>query len=207
MQSRSLKRGVTALLVGVLAVAGCSGRVDDAARGPTATVRNEPATTTTSVVPVDQVPGVIDVAYVQRVIDALDQVEGDAVRALVAAKAPDGEFHDGIRAIYLDPQFDRVQASYGRSVAQGMVELRADPGDPVTSIDRLIKTTGDCVFAAVTRNFGALLKEPPTVHKPGYIGFGLKQPERDPARRNPTAWMIGFDGTTASGKEPRNPCV
>src|SRR5207237_6267053 len=80
MRSRSLRRGVTAVLVGVLAVVGCSDR-GDTTRAPSATVRKEPPATTTSVVPVDRVPAVIDVAYVQAVIDVLDHVEGDAVRA------------------------------------------------------------------------------------------------------------------------------
>jgi hypothetical protein len=192
----------------VLAGVGCSDHGDDATRGPSATVRTEPPTTTTSVVPVDQVPAVIDVAYVQRVIDALDHVEGDAVRALVSAREPNRAFYERIRAIYLDPQFDRVQTSYGRSAAQEMVERRADPEDPVTMIDRIIKVNGDCVFAAVTRDFGPILKVPPTEErKKGYIGFGLKKPELDPSHGNPTAWMIGLDGTTSSGEEPSNPCV
>ena len=199
---------MTAVLVGVLAVVGCSDHGRDTTRAPTATVRKEAATTPTSVVPVDQVPAVIDVAYVQRVIDALDHVEGDAVRALVSAREPNLAFYERIRAIYLDPQFDRVQTSYGRSAAQEMIELRDHPEDPVTRIDQNIKVTGDCVFAAVTRDFGPILKVPPTDElKKGYIGFGLKKPELDPSRRNPTAWMIGLDGTTSSGEEPSDPCV
>jgi hypothetical protein len=78
----------------------------------------------------------------------------------------------------------------------------------VTTIDQVIKAAGDCIFAAVTRDFGPILKVPPTdERKKGYVGFGLKKAELDPARRNPTAWMIGLDGTTSSGEEPRNPCV
>jgi hypothetical protein len=208
MRSRSLRRGVTTVLVGVLAVVGCSDHGDDTTRAPSATVRKEPPATTTSVVPVDRVPAVIDVAYVQAVIDALDRVEGDAVRALVGAREPNLAFYERIRALYLDPQFDRVQTSYGRSAAQEMIELRAHPEDPVTRIDRIIAVTGDCVFAAVTRDFGPILKVPPTEErKKGYIGFGLKKPELDPARRNPTAWMIGLDGATSTGEEPKNPCV
>ena len=102
---------MTAVLVGVLAVVGCSDSGDDAiapARRPRCATSR--ATTTTTVVPVDQVPAVIDVAYVQRVIDALDHVMGDAVRALVAAKVPDREFYERLRAVYLDPEFERVQA-------------------------------------------------------------------------------------------------
>jgi hypothetical protein len=201
---------VTAVLVGVLAAVGCSDTGDDAPRGPSATVRNEPTTaaaTGTTVVPVDQVPAVIDVAYVQRVIDALDRIEGAAVRELVRAREPNREFYETIRAIYLDPQFDRVHASYGRSAAQEMVELRTDPGDPVTTIERLISATGDCIFATASRDFGPILKVPPTEErKKVYLGFGLEKAELDPARRNPTAWMIGLDGTTSSGEEPRNPC-
>lgn len=208
MRSRSLRRGVTAVLVGVLAGVGCSDPDDDAARGPSATVRNEPATTTTSVVAVDQVPAVIDVAYVQRVIDALDHVMGDAVRALVAAKAPDRAFYERLRAVYLDPEFERVQADFGRLAADELRALREDPGDPVTKVDRLISGASSCVFAKVTRTFGpALRDEPAREDTESFLALGLKRAELDPSKRNPTAWAIGFDGSYASGGEPKNPCV
>jgi hypothetical protein len=208
MRAGSLRRGVTAVLVGSLAVAGCSGNGGDDARRPTATVATEPATTTTTGVPVDQVPAVIDVAYVQRVIDALDRVEGDAVRELVRARVPNREFYERIRAIYLDPQFQRVQESYGLSAAANLSTLVENPGDPATRIERLITASSECIFATDIRDFGPILKvQPDEATKRAYIALGRKDPALDPSALNPTAWMIGFDGVTETGEEPRNPCV
>ena len=196
------------VLAGALAVGGCSDGGDDATRGPAATVRNEPATTTTSVVPVDQVPAVIDVAYVQRVIDALDRVMGDAVRALVAAKAPDRKFYERLRAVYLDPEFERVQASFGRSAANELAGFSDSPGNPVTRIGRIITAANDCIFAEVDRNLGPAYKDPPTQEeRHTFLGLGVKKTEHDAASRNPTAWMIGFDGQNLDGSEPPNPCT
>ena len=199
---------MTAVLGGVLAVVGCSDHGDDSTRGPSATVRAEPATTTTTLVPVDQVPAVIDVAYVQRVIDVLDHVMGDAVRALVAAKAPDRAFYERHRAVYLDPQFDTVQADFGRLAADELRALRENPGDPVTKIDRLITATSPCIFAKVIRTFGPSLNvEPARKDTETWLALGRKRPDFDPSKRNPTAWAIGFDGSNVSGREPKDPCV
>jgi hypothetical protein len=200
---------VTAVLGGVLAVVGCSDHGDDSTRGPSATVRNEPATTTTTpLVPVDQVPAVIDAAYVQRVIDALDHVMGDAVRALVAAKAPDRAFYERLRAVYLDPEFERVQSSFGRSAANDLAGFSDTPGDPVTRIGRVITAANDCIFAEVDRDLGPAYKDPPSPEeRHAFLGLGTKKPDQDPASRNPTAWMIGFDGRNADGSEPPNPCA
>ena len=199
---------MTAVLVGVLAVVGCSDHGRDTTRAPTATVRKEAATTTTSVVPVDQVPAVIDVAYVQRVIDALDHVMGDAVRALVAAKAPDRAFYERLRAVYLDPEFERVQSSFGRSAANDLAGFRDAPGDPVTRVGRVITAANDCIFAEVDRDLGPTHKESPSPEvRHSYLGLGTRRTEHDPAALNPTAWMIGLDGTNVDGSEPRNPCA
>ena len=199
---------MTAVLVGSLAVAGCTGDDKSGARRPTATVATEPATTTTTGVPVDQVPAVIDVAYVQRVIDALDRVEGDAVRELVRAGVPNREFYERIRAIYLDPQFERVQESYGLSAADGLSALATSPGNPITMINSIITATSECIFATDVRDFGPMLKvSPDEASKRNYLGLGRKDAALDPSARNPTAWMIGFDGVTETGEEPRNPCV
>src|SRR5437879_1300885 len=123
-----------------------------------ATVRRLAPTTT---VGVDQVPAVIDVAYVQRVMDALDQVLGDAIRALVAAREPNREFYDRLRAVYGDPEFARQEASYGREAANGLAIFRPSPGNPVTVVQRLIAAQRACLFAAVDRSLAQALNEAP----------------------------------------------
>ena len=198
---------MTAVLVGVLSVVGCSDRGDDATRGPTATVRNEPATTTTSVVPIDQVPAVIDVAYVQRVVDALDHVMGDAVRALVAAKAPDREFYERLRAVYLDPEFERVQTELGRAAAEGLTTIRPNPEDPVANIERVISSSPACIFLAAYRSFEPVFTRRPSASETrGFLGLKRRDDSRDPNHLNPTAWMVVLDGVRPDGSEPRSPC-
>jgi hypothetical protein len=197
---------VTVVLVSVLAAA-CSGS-GDTSRGASPTVREEAPTTTAPVVPVDQVPAVIDVAYVQRVIDALDHVMGDAVRELVAARVPNRAFYERLRAVYLDPEFQRVQTDFGADAAAGLKDLREKPGDPITRVERLITATQECIWVADTRDFGAVLRvDPAEETKRGFLALGRRKPELDPSNRNMTAWMIGFDGRRLSGEEPTNPCM
>ena len=194
------------VLVSVLAT-GCVGDGDDTSRSPSPTVRTEPATTTAPVVPVDQVPAVIDIAYVQRVIDALDHVMGDAVRELVAARVPNRGFYERLRAVYLDPEFQGVESDLGYFAAKGLVDIRTTPSDPVTRIERLITGSDECIFAAVNRDLSGAFVDPPSDDEThAFLGFGRKNLELDPTGRNPTAWMIGFDGRNLDGSEPRNPC-
>ncbi len=195
------------MLVGVLAGVGCSDHGDDATRGSSATVRTEPATTTTSVVPVDQVPAVIDVAYVQRVIDALDHVMGDAVRALVAAKAPDRAFYERLRAVYLDPEFERVQAELGRAAAEELTTIRLNPGDPIARVERMISASPNCIFVAAFRSLEPLFTRTPAESETrGFLGLKRRDDSRDPKKLNPTAWTIALDGVRPDGSEPRSPC-
>jgi hypothetical protein len=197
---------VTVVLVSALAAA-CSGG-GDTSRSASPTVREEPSTTTAPVVPVDLVPAVIDVAYIQRVIDALDHVEGDAVRELVRAGVPNRAFYERLRAVYLDPEFQRVQTSIGASAANGLQGVAEHPSDPVTRISRLITASAECIFVGVDRNFGPMFKEPPTAEeRHTFLALGRTKSALDPAHHNPTAWMIGFDGRNLDGSEPRNPCA
>src|SRR2546422_5012378 len=116
-----------------LVTAACSS--SSGSHSTSATVRRLAPTTT---VGVDQVPAVIDVAYVQRVMDALDQVLGDAIRALVAAREPNREFYDRLRAVYGDPEFAREEAAYGSAAARGLESMRTQPGNPMTRVDQLV---------------------------------------------------------------------
>ena len=118
-----------------LVTAACSS--SSGSHSTSATVRRLAPTTT---VGVDQVPAVIDVAYVQRVMDALDRVLGDAIRALVAAREPNREFYDRLRAVYGDPEFARKEEAFGRTAARGLATIRVDPGNPQTQVTRVIST-------------------------------------------------------------------
>src|SRR5439155_26506082 len=113
-----LSRRALAVVVTVIALAagacssGKSSSVADAS--PTSTV---PPPTTSTTVGVDQIPPVITVEYAQRVMNALDKLEGDVTRLLVAKRVPTLEFKQMLTALYDEPAFDKAEASYGRDAA------------------------------------------------------------------------------------------
>ena len=85
--------GVAAAVVAV-GVAGCGGDDSGAADGPTASVPT---------VPPDPyaVPAVIDEAYVNRVLAALDQAVGDVVRMVVSTKSYPPDAIERLQALYV----------------------------------------------------------------------------------------------------------
>src|SRR5215210_7615219 len=126
------------LVAGLLAA--CSG---DGEEAPAATV---PRPTTTTTTPLSEVPARIDVAYVQRVMNELDRVLGDALRVLVAKKGPSQEFVDLLRAVYDEPEYSRADASFRSEAASGFETFRDPPGSPTTRVERIIKASSECVF-------------------------------------------------------------
>src|SRR5581483_9697737 len=117
MRAHRVVVAVAGMVVAASLLAACgSGRGGpDASAATTTTVAA--ATTSTTVTPVDQVPAVITVEYVQRVMDALDKVEGNLTRKLYADKLPSPEWRNGLMAIRSGPAFDTAEADYGRDAA------------------------------------------------------------------------------------------
>ena len=166
-----------------------------------------PPGTTPTTVDVAHVPATIDTAYVQHVMDALDQVLGDAIRVFVANKGPNQQFIDLLSAVYDEPQYSREVADYGRDAARNLQGYSTQPGNPVTKVTKIIGATNRCVVLGVNRDFGPIFTQEPAANTlPGYIQLRPKSAARDLGRHNPTAWMIVADGNPAGNQEPQNPC-
>src|SRR5436190_5948991 len=122
-----------------LGLAACSGGGgSNGSDAVTSTTVTAPAPTTTTLTPVDQVPAVITVEYVQRVMDALDRVEGDITRLLVSKRVPTPEFRQMLTALYDEPAFSKAEASYGRDAARELDVYRPDPGNPMTVVNQVL---------------------------------------------------------------------
>lgn len=195
-------RGAGVMLVAVL-VAACNG-----GGGRTEETLPPPVEVTTTTVVDYSVPAVIDVAYVEKVMAALDRVYGDAIRTLAAERQITEPFLSRLAAIYGDKQFDLAQRAWVRDVADGLDDLRSPPGDPTTVVQRTVRLDADCMVAAVERTFRAV-REPVTSTPQKYIALVPKPPGRDPQSLNPTPWLMSYDGFVAepAGAEPASPCV
>src|SRR2546421_5342422 len=137
VELRQLVAGVVSIGITAAALAGCGG--GHSRSGTTgATVPPGPTATT---VDVAHVPSTIDAPYVQHVMDALDQVLGDAIRVFVANKGPNQQFVDLLSAVYDEPQYSREVAEFGREAASNLTGYRDHPGDPVTRVNKMIGAT------------------------------------------------------------------
>ena len=178
--SRSLRHTLLALVAASLLVSCDGGSKADKAQPPI----TRPSTTTT--IDVSKVPPVIDVPYVQAVMDALDQRTGDMVRTLVANKVPNAEFAALMQAIYDEPQFSVEQSDYGNYTARRLEPLSTNPGNPTTVVKRIIDASPNCIVAEVNHDYGSIFRNPVPANEGGFVQLRLKKADRDPANRNPT---------------------
>src|SRR5438045_3715318 len=205
------RRLLSVVVVGAAALtaASCaSGKVGGpSSTSTTSTTAAAPTTTTTTTVAVDQIPPAITVEYAQRVMDALDKLEGDVTRLLVAKRVPTLQFKQMLTALYDEPAFDKAEASYGRDAADDLQVYTANPGNPVTLVKRVVDWSPTCVVLDVDRDFGPTLKEkPPADTLSGVVFLRPKKLERDALHANPTAWSITADGKPVPGAHVERAC-
>ncbi len=189
----------------VLALPACSGGADGT---PSTSVPTSKSTMSTTAAPdVSTIPSVIDEAYLNAVLAALDEVDGQATRVIKATKRFPPEAADLLNAIYSDEEFDKQANAWLQTLAEDrdLVGLLADPGSRKTKVERVIAASPSCVWIEVRRDYSQVA----THATPGPLEYVALQPldrSNDPQRHNPTAWMITIDGYRSDGKEPSNPC-
>jgi hypothetical protein len=188
-----------------LVVAGC--RASEGSP-PEATVPTAPSTSlTTAPIDVSVIPPVIDEPYLNAVLAALDEVDGEASRTIVAAKSFTPEAADLLNAIYSDERF-QVQAEVILSALAkdpALSSVRPNPGPRTTSVERIITASPTCVWMAVKRDHSASSVHP-VEPRTEYVALRPLDESNDPQDHNPTAWMISAEGFNADGSEPGNQC-
>lgn len=190
------------MLVAALLLGACNGGSD----GSDDTLPPRPSSTDTSR-PDYSVPEVIDVAYVEKVMAALDRVYGDAIRTLARERQITQEFLERLAAIYGDRFFKLAQDAWVKEAANGLPDLAAVPGDPRTEVTRVSRADRDCIVAEVTRDFGATRTTPPSQPRRRFVALTPLPSERNTKNLNPTPWLLMYDGFTADGSEPGEPCI
>ena len=200
-------RRLGALAVAVIAslLGACSGGDDDA--GPAATVPVEQSTTsTTSAVDVSAIPAVIDEAYVNRVLAALDAVDGEATRIIVHNRRLVPEATARLRAIYDEAEFQDQVVVWLTDLKEGLKNIKPNPGPRRTTVRRLRTASPVCVFVEVLEDFSASAMDPPPPSR-AFVQLVPVDRSRDRGRYNPTAWMVHAAGDTADGSDPGDPCA
>ncbi|MCU1460234.1 MAG: hypothetical protein JWO37_309 [Acidimicrobiales bacterium] len=172
-----------AVLGALIATAACSSSTPKAGNSvPTA------AATTTTTDPY-AIPATIDVAYVQRVMDAIDPLLGKAAQALVREKSVTGEWAKYARAALDDKGL--ASAKYGAQLELGvnLRDVKPTPGQPRTTVQAIVASGPSCVAARAFRDSSELTTLP---HSSGdsNIELRLVQEAWDPENLNPTPWVV-----------------
>ncbi len=199
--------GIPALLVAViLALAACSGSGDNSA-DPTVPTAASTSSTTARAIDVSIIPEKIDEAYLNAVLAALDEVDGQATRIIVATKRFPPEAADLLNAIYSDEAFEDESEVWFRSIADDpeLKGIKPRPGNRKSQVHRIIAAAPNCVWLAVKRDHSQVNFDPGP-ERTEYLALQPLDRANDPRARNPTAWMITVDGFREDGREPSNPC-
>jgi hypothetical protein len=164
------------------------------------------APSTTAAIDITSKPPVVTVAYADAVMDELDRLLSDAIREFVANDGPTKKFDDLLNAVYDEPSLENARSDYGSLATDGVDEFRHPPGDVETTVERLLKSTDDCVVMQVDRTFAEALAAPPKSKGPTYIALRPKGTNSDPSVLNGTAWTVVFDGGVLPGEDPTKAC-
>jgi len=193
-------------VVGALAVASlaaaCSGDKGVQVITPHASVPTAPVPTTNPYA----IPAVIDAAYVNRILAALDAVNGDVLRLLAKTRTVPDEARARLKAMYVDREYLGQVSGLATEQADGFPGLKPNPGNRRTVVSKLLVASSSCVFAKVDRDQSPVGDNPSPDLAVQWVGLVPLDPSRDPNRYNPTPWMYVYDGFPASHSEPKNPC-
>lgn len=195
-------RAITLGLLALAAAGACGGNDTPATAG--ATVPLEAPSTTAS--DPYAVPAKIDAAYLNRIFAALEKVDGDATRAIVASRKLPPDATDRLRAIYADPEFQKQVDLWLDVVVEGVTGFNSEPGDRRTAIERVVTARSDCVFVAVKRDYTPVTGSV-GAGRTNYVALRPLDSQRDQLNLNPTPWAIAFDGYNTDGSQPEDPCV
>jgi hypothetical protein len=168
------------LLAGVL-LASCSSAGSSGATG--ATVAR--ATTTTDPY---AVPPTIDIPYLNRVFAALEKINGDATRLIVANKRITPDAAKLLHSIYTNEEFEAQAEVWNNEIDRGLSTFRPTPGDRRVTAHEILRTGGDCVAVVVITDYNAIRLEP---KEPSEARINLVR-----AATNPTRWAMSKDLTS-----------
>ena len=202
------RRALLLTALAAAALAACSGGDDDETADPTVPTAVSTVPPTTGQADVATIPEVIDEPYLNRVLAALDEVDGQATRIIVARKDFVPEAGELLASIYRGEEFEEQAETWLDILDRdpALAGIRPNPGNRKSTVDRLVSSSRACVWMAVKRDYADTAATPPPP-RTEYVALRPKEASDDVRKRNPTAWVIVDDGFTEDGSEPGNQCA
>lgn len=161
----------------------------DSATTPASSSTLETSTTPTTSADDYSVPAVIDAKYVDRVLAALNHVDGDALRLAIKENNLTKEVTDRILAINTEGWANVPLSQYSSLQLNAWNGLPPDASDIVMTVKEVAVATPDCVISLVSEG---TRREPnrPVVEE--YVVLVKADPARDPQQHNQTPWAFNF---------------
>jgi hypothetical protein len=167
---------------------------------PTRTVREAPTTTSSTTLEQSYaVPDVIDTAYVNRVLAALEHIAGDVVRKIHTTGQFAQEDLIPLRAIYNDPEFEIQAQGFALLVADDPSGRHEQPGDPLVEAVRIVRTQAACIYVEARVDLGRILRQSPPPRMV-FLQLALTQASADAGDINPTPWSIADEDLKEEAK-------
>ena len=190
MRRRIWALGVVVLLVLVGACSSGGHRPDPSTSSSVAA----PTTSTAPVAPNPYVvPPVITPAYVDAVFKVLNHINGNAVRALVASGAMTPEVYSELQAIYSDPLYPVEVRVFEAGLTESRSNLKPTLGDRQTTVLKVLAETPTCIGVSTRTSLQEVEIHPTAVAAAEYWSLRRKTNIDDPARLNPTPWVLNFN--------------
>lgn len=181
-----------------LGLVGCSVSSGDSVPATTTTTLLPPLeATNTSVPPTSStvaaafvVPPVIDLHYVQRVLEAIYHLDGEATRHAYANKGPDAESDARLDAIFGGASLTSARDFLRSHSDDGFRRLVNPPGDPTVRAVEVIQATSTCIVVRAALDFGPQYSESVPAKPPAVIQMA----RADVLPYNPTGWGVVVAG-------------
>lgn len=189
----------------IMLMAGCSS--DDPPARTAPSIPEPTASPTTTNPDPYAVPAVIDEAYLNRVLAALDQAAADALRSSMKERALTEESLQILNAVYSDEAFQERVNLLLEAAENGFSGYRTNPGAVKTSVNQIISSNPECTFLSVGRNYDAIATNPESPLPIQYVGLRRQEGDAAENTRNPTRWTIFYDGFLEDRSQPLDPCT
>lgn len=135
------------------------------------------------------VPAVIEAKYVDRVLAALNHVDGDALRLAIKENNLTKDVTDRLTAISTADWLEFPLGDYSQLQINGWASIKPNPGDRVVTSQDIPIARSDCVLVHATEDSSARLVQP-IGPLDVYIVLAPADPALDPRDFNPTPWAI-----------------
>ena len=149
-------------------------------------------------------PEYVDVAYLQAVMDDLDEALGETYREARRTRSFGEGYLARMHSIYTTQAANAQAKGFRQGV--GLKGLAARPGNPTSEVLEILevspKTFPACVYFTADRDLNPLLREDIDPKQPYYVVLTHDEPNE----HNPTTWKIAFDTWYRSGKPDRGVC-